>query len=45
MPSLPLLALGSVYVSQGRTIQFVGSWISVLDSLLFLIDCLGGWNQ
>ena len=25
VPSLPLLALGSVYVGQGSTIQFVGS--------------------
>ena len=33
--SLPFLALGSVYVGQGSTIRFVGSWISFLDSLLF----------
>ena len=34
-PSLPLLALGSVYVGQGSTIRLVGSWISFLDSLFF----------
>ena len=33
--SLPLLGLGSLYVDQGSTIQFVGSWISFLGYLLF----------
>ena len=46
VPNLPLLAMGSVYMHQGSTIQFVESWISFLDSLFFsLVDCLGGWNQ
>ena len=35
VPSLPLLALGYVYVSQGSTVRFVGSWISFLDCLFF----------
>ena len=30
-----LLVLGSMYVDQGSTIRFVGSWISFLGSLLF----------
>ena len=32
-PSLPLSALGSMYL--GTMIQFAGSWILFLDSLLF----------
>ena len=35
IPSLPLLALGSVYVDQGNRIQFFGSRIPFLGCLLF----------
>ena len=42
--SLSLLALVSVYVGQGSTIQFVRSWISFLDSLL-LSGQLFGWME
>ena len=35
VPSLPVLALGSVYVDQGNRIQSFGSRISYLGSLLF----------
>ena len=38
-PSLPLLALGSMYV--GTMIQFTGSWILFLDSLLFPVWLFG----
>ena len=46
VPSLPLLALGSVYVDQGNRIQFFGSTISFLGSLFvswFVFSCYLCW--
>ena len=54
--SLPFLGLGSkssclgpgfVYVGQGSRIQFIGSWISFLDSLFFpgWLFCTDGINN
>ena len=41
VPSLPLLAMGSVYVGHGSMIEFVGSWIWSMDSLLFSNELFG----